>query len=781
MGRKNVEKEIKRRKFSDSGEHRQHHFHSLQTRKPLNVAELIVFARQRQRCDHKKAGQATLTLTTSYFYRIPSTPLAVLLIYCFGLLNCFKTVRVQKSTLKLNYCHRTTGTSIDRPPYPTMPANGLVFTVSSILLVLLCTSPFCSIDRVQAATFNDLAVRNFQCDADLNEITDPLPLSLKGRNSIRICIERNADIQADVYILKFNEYRFQKDVTNPDGSSVRLKQTAIEAGVAVNPFDVSNDNNGNGDGSNNSIETTKINCTPGATICSFTTRINDDFLKTEGLIRGFGSVAVQFGNRRSLQSILFRGSSNNNQQREEERNLQGFAGIVELTLNIETTLDEVTYDENDPEFDVYIAGDDDSGNGFQKYWISLPTYAKALYIVGIVMVFLCLFCCLVVWCLWDSHFHRMFDKDTVEEEVYDDDTDADESVARKAILAQEAALVSLPGSSQRLDLARSSSKKQVSTSKLTSNEVLLIDQLSNSPKKLVRASSTKSARMLASPGNSPRKTPRRAIQSEKSTRRRLDRSAFGSLPALSLTDSRHSESPRTPKRAASMVASNAKCMKSPNLLAPPLESDGESASVETPKRTASRKLLKAQSSKSGRSLGPGDSPRTPKRLGSKKLSKTNSPESDRSMEQLEAPPTPDPRPDKVLLRASSVKSPRSLIPPDSPTTPRRGGKKMLRATSVTSAGAGQGFSDPTDSPRTPRNGSKKRLSAPSTKSPRSLMPSEPPNPTTPRRKAKEIVPSGPSVYAAPSTSLRDPRSYELSATEHSSISALTSPTYVSKA
>ena len=624
-----------------------------------------------------------------------------------------------------------------------------------MVLLVWCIVNNCAVsDVVDAATFDDLAVRNFQCDEDLREITNPRPLSMKGKRNIRICIERNANLQhADVFILKLNEYTFQKDVMQPDGRSKRVKQTAVEAGTAVNPYDVSNDNNGNGDGSNDSIATTFIDCTPGSTLCSFSTRItNDDFFRDPGLIKGVGSVAVQFGdnNRRQKRNLLLRGSLPEEEEEEVEGQEQQeqvrrglFAGIVNLALDIEVSMTDTGGDEDPfPELEAYTSGGSGSSDGgFKGYWNSLPTWAKVLYIVALILLILFLCCCLAACLFWDQYFHHVFNKDVEDDdEMYDDDelkfieedknttaitarsnaftTDSDthssnddgrryddddeESIPRKALPStSEAAMVPLPFSPRRSSRRLGSKARMNSAGRID----VSYDGDGSSP------DSRRSSKMT------PRKTPRKKLNSSQ-----VDREG---LPQIDLESSRRNNFSRS-----SSVKSAGRLSDSPRRANQRKAPRNVSQSAKTPRRKFDRssfdldylpQLTLAESQHTAKSHSshrapppPPKSPRTPKR-GSSQVSTASSTKSSRS--KLAAPPKSPRTPRPGTKKPMTAKSPRSaLAPPSSPRTPRRVPSRESTAS--------------TKSPKTPKTARTPKSSKKSKKTPMST--------TTPRRKVGKV-------------------------------------------
>jgi hypothetical protein len=622
-----------------------------------------------------------------------------------------------------------------------------------VVLIVALVSAFLRLDVVLAATFDDMAARNFICDSQWREVKTPQPASM-NRPTVRVCIERNANLGVDLFILKLNDYRFEKDVTQPDGSPFVVKQSAVEAGVAVNPYDVSNDNNGLGDGSNENIATTNVECSPGATICAFTTTLKGDFFLTPGPIKGLGSVALQVGSGKSLneggnRNLRRHGhlqlqTNNDNDDDidilpQRQRDLQGFAGIIDLVLEIETTMKNSA---NSDEEIVPLTplGDEDeegsnAGDTIKKTWKSLPDYVKALIICGIIMILLFLICCCAACCFWDSHFHHYYYKDRKDDDGENDDNNViiinntcagkddskDDSKGKTATTAShdlddisethsldeddggwaivehyeddhdlDESKSSLPSKAIAATAAASSSPRK-SPSKsprqmiIVSDENLETDPPGKSPK---RRSSSKSPRK--SPMKSPRKKINSSVQAGEVPLIDLDAS---SASVLSSPRARPPPPPKSPKRISSRTSST--------------KSFGTSASpIKSPRRISSR--IPSTKSFATSTTSPGKSPKmtprkTPRSTKSprKRLSSTidvdGLPQIQLSGSSHPPPPTPK-SPKRASSAVVTAKSPRSLPPPKSP--------KRASSTVVNTAKSPRSKKSPMKSPR-------KKLSTPS--------------------------------------------------------------------
>ena len=218
----------------------------------------------------------------------------------------------------------------------------------------------------------DYSVRAYLCDANLIRIDLDYPLE-RDERTVRVCFKpARSTEQENVSILTIHNFKFQKSRLGDEMQS----RVAIEGGVAQSG--------------------TSMTCPGGPqSDCYFSTQLPENFFQTDGDVEGVGSIAMQFDARR-----LLRGN----------RRLQDFAGLVEVIIEfkIEDGLDKNIVDE--------------AREGFKNYWENQPAYTKALYISGVVVIFL-LCCCtcmgLIFWrscCTEISSYWRRQDSEIDYEE-----------------------------------------------------------------------------------------------------------------------------------------------------------------------------------------------------------------------------------------------------------------------------------------------------------------------------------------------------------------------------
>lgn len=172
-------------------------------------------------------------------------------------------------------------------------------------------------------------------------------------------------------------------------------------------------------------------CIPGRVICSFKTKLLDDFFygETNGTVVGSGTVSMQVEGDDDNPEIRRRlgADSNGIFQTEIEwitnRNLQvgsalgGYAGSSGVTV-------EFNVDRQAPPDDFVPYTEDD----ITSWWEDSPTWLKALVILGAIIVFL-MGCCLCCMCLWSI---RESMKDRNDEERKAKELEEDEAQQEQA-------------------------------------------------------------------------------------------------------------------------------------------------------------------------------------------------------------------------------------------------------------------------------------------------------------------------------------------------------------
>ena len=164
--------------------------------------------------------------------------------------------------------------------------------------------------------------------------------------------------------------------------------------------------------SGSQVDGTKLFCIRGSELCSFVTKLKDNFFTIDGVVQGIGSVAMQYGgNERRELEISLRG----------RRETQEFAGTapVGIEFAVEDGWNKKALKE--------------AKFTFQEHWNESPAYIQGLYVTGI-LVLLLLICCfcsgIIMWrsCCMDIKRRIYNDDDSFEEtEVYEKREEASET------------------------------------------------------------------------------------------------------------------------------------------------------------------------------------------------------------------------------------------------------------------------------------------------------------------------------------------------------------------
>lgn len=215
----------------------------------------------------------------------------------------------------------------------------------------------------------------FECDDNMENIQDTTTPRKIG-HEIRICIQPNRPTRNRKVVMRsIDEFTFYKNF----GSTM---QTVIE----------------------NRVETethlTLLMCTPGQTVCSFKTRMLDEFFYSKGNATGSGTVSMEYADtsdRRILTgSIGFR-------KTQVSTVAGGYAGSNGVTVLVPV--------EGVPRpKDVVVEGEED----ISSWWETSPTWLKVLSILAILLTLL-LLCCLCGLCCFAVR-SRIADEAKKEEE-----------------------------------------------------------------------------------------------------------------------------------------------------------------------------------------------------------------------------------------------------------------------------------------------------------------------------------------------------------------------------
>jgi hypothetical protein len=260
-------------------------------------------------------------------------------------------------------------------------------------------------DSVGSATDPTRSASAYECNGANQKIIRTTRVQ-KGE-TVKICVAPSREtMDDDVFLLKIANFEFLKP--SPDGLAKNvIKQGAVKDGI------VSDD------------ERTTMSCFAGATVCSLSTVLQDDFFDTDGEVRGRGEVALQFGRdttrrQRVQQRTLLqwnlnlgRGTEDVSSVKEEQqqrhlrgttttttvRTLQddGFAGFSDVLykFNVEDGF------KGDSSGGATQDEDDGKRDSFRDHWHKAPNYMQALYVLAI-LVFCIILCCLCGACiLWE--------------------------------------------------------------------------------------------------------------------------------------------------------------------------------------------------------------------------------------------------------------------------------------------------------------------------------------------------------------------------------------------
>jgi hypothetical protein len=227
----------------------------------------------------------------------------------------------------------------------------------------------------------------FECDDNMEEIQDTTTPRKIG-HEIRICVQPNSPTRnRNVVMRSIDEFTFYKNF----GSTM---QKVIENRVE------------------SESHLTLLLCIPGQTVCSFKTRMLDDFFYSgsNGNATGSGTVSMEFADtsdRRILTgSIGFR----------KTQVSAGYAGSDGITIRVPV--------EGVPKPN-YVAAEGEED--ISSWWQTSPTWLKILSILAILNVLL-LMCCLFGLCCYtvrkriaDEEKKKEEEKNEAEERALDDD------------------------------------------------------------------------------------------------------------------------------------------------------------------------------------------------------------------------------------------------------------------------------------------------------------------------------------------------------------------------
>lgn len=207
---------------------------------------------------------------------------------------------------------------------------------------------------------NDVLVRAYQCDANLNEVPSTNPLG-KG-TKIRICIATHLRSKLrGIFLSKVANFHFLKE---DDGDRPDTEEVLIENGIETS-------------------DKTRLTCRPGSDLCFFESIPNDDFFVLGGMVLAIGNVMLQYDEYENLlfDTTSLRGS---NRKLMDTRKLVDTMTTVEMSFAVGDGLD----------------GPSRLARDFREHWESIPGYRKALYIFGLVLLFVILVGVCAGMCVW---------------------------------------------------------------------------------------------------------------------------------------------------------------------------------------------------------------------------------------------------------------------------------------------------------------------------------------------------------------------------------------------
>lgn len=209
-------------------------------------------------------------------------------------------------------------------------------------------------------------VRAYRCNDAYQELSDPGPL--EGAPEFRVCLQPDTNtINQGVSILKLNTFKFYM----PRDSEKTLVQTSVDNGSAT--------------------DMSVLDCPGGKDVpCSFTTRLRENFFYQDGTVEGVGSIALQYnpGGARNLRTVVATGTASTATSTAHHRQTQEFAGLVgvNLFIPIEDGFDKKKIDE--------------ARQNFNEHWNEQPAHIQGLYISGLLVLCLIIFCCCGGMILW---------------------------------------------------------------------------------------------------------------------------------------------------------------------------------------------------------------------------------------------------------------------------------------------------------------------------------------------------------------------------------------------
>jgi hypothetical protein len=234
--------------------------------------------------------------------------------------------------------------------------------------------------------------RAYMCDQSQKELTEAKIEPKKHGERVFICVAPTQDAtNQGIFIRDIKSFVFTKD-----GEEQLLDKSSSEASAEIV----------DGDGDNASTE--KVNngvqysCSSGDAVCSFGIVFSGSFFNGNGEpIIGEGEVELQFGSGKATWERRLTVSSSSDRNfidRSLQENDPDFAGVAPVTVTIPV----------DP---TSIAPSAAWASQSLNFWTSIPTYARVIIILGIVLgVMVCIF---VAWCFiygFDSYHFNPFVK-----------------------------------------------------------------------------------------------------------------------------------------------------------------------------------------------------------------------------------------------------------------------------------------------------------------------------------------------------------------------------------
>ena len=244
-------------------------------------------------------------------------------------------------------------------------------------------------DRKLQSSNPRVIAESFECDEYLREIEDVTTPRTIG-HEIQICVQPSfATRNRGVRMRSIDDFTFYKSF----GSAVQqVIQDRSEVGEKL----------------------TLVMCIPGNLMCSFKTRLTNEFFYSavDSNITGTGTVSMEYMDPDESRRVLIENVPLVPRRRTQLQGIsEGFAGFDDLSITVQV--------EGVPRPKRY---DDITGEISSTWWQDAPAWLKALVIIGaiLVVVMACCLCCMFFYSAQKGI------QDEIDAEQYAEDDDADE-------------------------------------------------------------------------------------------------------------------------------------------------------------------------------------------------------------------------------------------------------------------------------------------------------------------------------------------------------------------